>query len=158
MIDAAAMTAADIMTANVVTVGPDTSVGVIAALLLDHEISAVPVIDGERHVLGIVSEGDLLGHPPAGSPRRRWLRLFDRESVSLEEIATAQHKKARDVMTHPAVTVVDRTPVDVLATLMHRRRLKRVPVLRDGRLAGIVSRSDVLAALVRGHLPDRERR
>lgn len=153
MIDAAAMKAADIMTKAVVTVGPETSVSEIAGLLLDHGIGAVPVTDENCHVLGIVSEGDLLGHPPAGSPRSRWLRLFDPAALSLEDIATARYRKAREVMTRPAITVVDHTPIAVLATLMHRRRLKRVPVLRDGRLVGIVSRGDVLAALVPRHEP-----
>jgi CBS-domain-containing membrane protein len=151
------MKAADIMTTAVVAVGPETSVSEIAGLLLDHQISAVPVIDEEQHVLGIVSEDDLLGHPPSDSPRGRWLRLFDPAAVSLEDIASARHRKAREVMTHPAVTVLDHTPVTVLATLMHRRRLKRVLVLQEGRLVGIVSRSDVLEALVRRHQPDGDR-
>jgi CBS domain-containing protein len=151
------MRAADIMTKEVVTARPETSVSEIARLLLDHGISAVPIIDDERRVLGIVSEDDLLGHPPSGSPRSRWLRLFDQTAVSLEQIATARHRKAREVMTSPAVTVVDHTPLAVLAGLMHRRRVKRVPVLHDGRLAGIVSRSDVLAALVHRGQPDESR-
>lgn len=143
------MNAAEVMTREVVTVRPDTSVGEIAGLLLDHKISAVPVIDDNRHVVGIVTEGDLLGRPPSGSPRAWWLQLFDKGAVRLEEIATARHWKACDVMSKPVVTVVDQTPVDVLATLMRRRRLKRVPVLRDGKLVGIVSRTDLLEALMR---------
>ena len=123
------MNAAEIMTKEVVTVRPDTSVGEIADLLLDHKVSAVPVIDNDRHVVGIVSEGDLLGHPPSGSPRAWWLRLFNDGTVCLEEIATARHLNARDVMTKPVVTVVDQTPVDVLATQMRRRKVKRAPVL-----------------------------
>jgi len=63
------MNAAEIMTKEVVTVKPDTSVGEIAGLLLDHKISALPVVDDDRHIVGIVSEGDLLGQPPSGSPR-----------------------------------------------------------------------------------------
>jgi CBS-domain-containing membrane protein len=143
------MNAAEIMTKRVVTVGPDTSVGDIAGVLLGHKISAVPVIDDNRHVIGIVSEGDLLGQPPSGSPRAWWLRLFNEGAVCLEEIATARHLKARDIMTKPVVTVVDQTPIDVLATLMRRRRVKRVPVLQDGKLVGIVSRADLLEALMR---------
>ena len=143
------MNAAEIMTKRVITVRPDTSVGEIADLLLDHKVSAVPVIDNDRQVVGIVSEGDLLGHPPSGSPRAWWLRRFNDGTVCLEEIATARHLKARDVMTKPVVTVVDQTPVDVLATLMRRRRVKRVPVLQDGKLVGIVSRADLLEALMR---------
>jgi len=143
------MYAAEIMTKEVVTVRPNTTVGEIADLLLDHKISAVPVIDDDRHVVGIVSEGDLLGHPPSGSPHAWWLRLFSESIVSLEEIATARHLKAHDIMTKPAVTVVDQTPIDVLATLMRHRRVKRLPVLRDSKLVGIVSRTDVLEALMR---------
>ena len=143
------MNAAEVMTREIVTVRPDTSVGEIAGLLLNHKISAVPVIDDDRHVVGIVSEGDLLGQPPSGSPRAWWLQLFDEGAVCLEEIATARHLKACDVMSKPVVTVVDQTPVDVLATLMRRRRLKRVPVLQEGKLVGIVSRIDLLEALMR---------
>jgi CBS domain-containing protein len=147
------MKAADIMTRNVVTVAPDTSVPEIAALLLLNRISALPVVDEAGCVLGIVSEGDLLGRPPAGSPRASWLRLFDENAVLLEEIATARHLKAREVMTKPAVTVGEDTPIEVLATLMRRRRIKRVPILRDGKLAGIVSRADLLDALLRQPQP-----
>jgi CBS domain-containing protein len=147
------MRAADIMTREVVTVGPDASVCEIAALLLLNRISAVPVVDEAGHVLGLVSEGDLLGRPPAGSTHASWLRLFDEGAVLLEEIATARHLKARDVMTKPAVTVGDDTPIAVLATLMRRRRLKRVPILHQGKLAGIVSRADLLDALMREDRP-----
>ena len=109
-------TASVIMTTKVVTVTPETSVAEIASLLLEHKISAVPVIDDEQGVVGIVSEGDLLGRPPSGSPRGWWLRLFDESAACLEEIATARHLKARDVMTSPAVTVgeadADRHPGD----------------------------------------------
>ncbi|MGA8756100.1 MAG: CBS domain-containing protein [Stellaceae bacterium] len=142
-------TASTIMTTKVVTVTPETSVAEIASLLLEHKISAVPVIDDEQRVVGIVSEGDLLGRPPCGSPRGWWLRLFDESAACLEEIATARHLKARDVMTSPAVTVGEETPIDILATLMRRRRVKRVPILLDGRLVGIISRADVLDALAR---------
>jgi CBS domain-containing protein len=140
---------AEIMTSKVVTATPETSFPEIARLLLENKISAVPVIDDGDRVLGIVSDGDLLGRPPASSPRGWWLKLFNESAVSLEEIATARHLKARDIMTSPAVTAGVQTPIDVLATLMRRRRVKRIPVLEQGRLVGIVSRTDVLDALVR---------
>jgi CBS domain-containing protein len=143
------MKAADIMTRKVVTVTRGAGVADIAGLLLANKISAVPVVDEEGRVLGIVSEGDLLGRPATHSPRASWLRLFDESAVLLEEIATARHLVAGDVMTAPAVTVVEDTPIAVLAGLMRRRRLKRIPIVREGRLAGIVSRSDVLGALLR---------
>jgi CBS domain-containing protein len=85
----------------------------------------------------------------AGSHRAWWLRLFDERAVLLEDVATARDLTARDVMTTPAVTVAEETPVDVLASLMRRRRVKRLPVLRAGQLTGLVSRADLLDALVR---------
>lgn len=145
------MNAADIMTREVVTVRPDTSVSAVAHLLRDHNISAVPVVDDHDHVVGIISEGDLLGKPPSRSPRGWWLRLFDDEAVCLEEIATARHLKAQDVMTRDVVSVLDQAPMDLLATLMRRHKLKRVPIVRDGKLVGIVSRADLLDALLGDH-------
>ena len=142
------MNTADIMTREVVTVRPDTSVSAVAHLLHDHKISSVPVVDDHDHVVGIISEGDLLGRPPSRSPRGWWLRLFDDEAVCLEEIATARHLKAREIMTRDVVSILDQAPIDLLATMMRRHRLKRVPVVREGKLVGIVSRADVLDALV----------
>ena len=142
------MNGADIMTRKVVPARPDTSVSAVARLLLDNKISSVPVVDDHDHVVGIISEGDLLGRPPSRSPRGWWLRLFDDEAVCLEEIATARHLKAREIMTRDVVSIVDQAPIDLLATLMRRHRLKRVPVVREGKLVGIVSRADLLDALV----------
>jgi CBS-domain-containing membrane protein len=142
------MNAAKVMTREVVTVRPDTRVGGSPVRWVDHKISAIPVIDDDRHVVGIVSEGDLLASPPPVA-RAWWLRFFNEGAVCLEEIATAGHLKARDVMIKPVVTVVDQTPVDVVATLMRCRRVKRVPVLREGKIVGIVSRADLLEATMR---------
>lgn len=142
------MNASDIMTSRVLTVSPDASISTLARLLLDNKISAAPVVDEEGHVVGIIGEGDLLGRPSARSPRGWWLRLFDEQAVCLEELATARHLKVRDVMTRQVVSVSDQAPIDLIATLMHRRKLKRVPIIRDGKLVGIVSRADLLDAFV----------
>ncbi len=143
------MNAAEIMTKEVLTVGPDTSVGEIASLLLDNAITGVPVVDDAGRVLGIVSESDLIGEASSNTRRAWWLRLFAERAETLEEIAAARDMKARDVMTRPAVTVGEHTPLAILAALMRRRRINRVPVLRDGRLVGIVSRADLLYAITR---------
>jgi CBS domain-containing protein len=137
------------MTAKVVTVSPETSVAEIARLLLEHKISAMPVDDDEHRVIGIVSEGDLPGQPPTGSPRGSWLRFFDDGAACLEQIATGRHLRARSVMTSPAVTVGEPAPIDVLATLMRHHRVKRAPVVKNRKLIGILSRTDVLDALAR---------
>ena len=142
-------TSPHIMTRQVVTEPIPTRRRRVARLMLTHRVSAIPVVDDEARVVGIVSDHDLLRRPPSDSPRAWWLRLFDESAACLEDIATARHLHARDVMTSPAVTVGDKTPIDVLATLMRRRRVKRVPVLQHGRLVGIVSRTDLLDALVR---------
>jgi CBS-domain-containing membrane protein len=145
------MKAADIMTRRVVTANADTSIAEIARLMLSHRVSAIPVIDDQSHVIGIVSEHDLLRHPPADSPRAGWMKLFDKGSVTLEQIPTAPDRRARDVMQVRVRTVSDATPIGVLASLMQRRRLKHLPVLCRGKLIGIVSRGDVIAALLRDH-------
>ena len=142
---------ADIMTRAVVTAGPDAAINGIARLMLEHRIGAVPIIDAEGHLAGIVTDHDLLRHPPKDSPRAWWLRLFDEDAVCLEDIATARHRAARDVMIRQVTTVSDETPVSVLGSLMRRRKLKHVPVVHDGRLVGIVSRGDLLDALVKPH-------
>jgi len=142
------MKAADIMTRQVVTARPDAAVSEIARLMLTHHIGAIPVVDDEARVVGIVSDHDLLRHPPSDSPRAWWLRLFDENAVCLEDIATARHLKVADVMQRRVRTVSDTTPIGVLGSLMRRRKLKHVPVLHRGKLVGIVSRSDLLDALV----------
>ena len=145
----AGIRAGDIMSRALVTANPDTSVSVAAQLLLAHQIGALPVVDADGHVAGIVSDHDLLRHPPADSPRAWWLRLFDANAVFLEEIAAARDVPVRAIMASHVVTVSDVTPIGVLASMMRRRKLRHVPVLHDGKLVGIVSRGDLLDALLR---------
>jgi len=145
------MKVADIMTRQVVTANADTSVADIAQMMLTHHVSAIPVVDEQTHLIGIVSEHDLLRHPPGDSPRAWWLRLFDKHLVCLEEIATARHRRAKDVMQVRVRTVSEAMPIGVLGSLMQRRRLKHLPVLHGGKLIGIVSRGDLIAALTKDH-------
>ena len=145
------MKVADIMTGDVVTAKPDTSVSDTAQLMLANRIGAIPVVDDEDRVVGIVSDHDLLRHPPSDSPRAWWLRLFDKDAVCLEDIAAARDLPVRDVMVRHVTTVSDDMPIGVLGSLMRRRKLKHVPVTRGGRLVGIVSRGDLLDALVKQH-------
>ena len=142
------MNAADIMTRQVVTARPDAEVREIARLMLTHRVGAIPIVDDELRVVGIVSDHDLLRHPPSDSPRAWWLRLFDENAICLEDVATARDLKVADVMVRRVTTVSDTTPIGVLGSFMRRRKLKHVPVLHSGKLVGIVSRSDLLDALV----------
>jgi CBS domain-containing protein len=147
------MDAFDVMTASVVTVRPDTSTQAIASLLLEHGISAVPVIDESGEIVGMVSEGDLLRLSDADREARRdwWLSLLaEGEALNPQYLAhLGEHKRtARDIMSAPIVTVTPHTDVSEIGKLLTTHRIKRVPVLRDGRIVGIVSRADLVRALV----------
>jgi CBS-domain-containing membrane protein len=143
------MQAKDVMTTTVVTVPPDTRVEQIAALLLERRISGVPVVDAGGRLLGIVTEGDLMRRPEMGTERQRgwWLRFFGDERERAEEYARAHGSRADQVMTRNVVTVSEETPVREIARLLEERHIKRVPVVRDGRVVGIVSRANLLHGL-----------
>lgn len=143
------MLARDVMTTNAVTISPGTPVAEIAKLLIERRISAVPVVDAEGRVLGIVSEGDLMRRPESESEPHHswWLRLFESPEEHAAEYAKTHGLRAEDVMTREVVSVAEDRPVGEIAELLEERRIKRVPVTRDGRLVGIVSRADLLRAL-----------
>lgn len=144
--------AKDVMTANVITARPDSSVAEIGRLLLDHGISAVPVVSDDGVPIGMVSEGDLLGRPPPERlARRDWWLAVVTGAQPLDDNFRAQVKAtgrtAREIMTAPLVTVSETTGLGEIARLLAIHHIKRVPVLRDGRLVGIVSRADVLGTI-----------
>jgi CBS domain-containing protein len=143
------MQAKDIMTTRVHTVRPETTVAEIAALLLANHISAVPVVDEDNHVLGIVSEGDLMRRPESQTVRHRswWLALWTLPEERAVEYAKAHGRHAGDVMTRNVVSIDEDTPLDAIAALLETHRIKRVPVVHDGRLVGIVSRANLLHGL-----------
>ena len=142
------MQAKDIMTVNVISVSQDTPVHELVGLLLKHRISALPVVDSERKVVGIVSEGDLLRPEGASRAEMRgpwWLEAFFAGlPVTYEK---AQGRTAGAMMTRIVITVDENTPLNEIAELLERHHIKRVPVLSDGRLAGIVSRANLLHGL-----------
>lgn len=144
------MKARDIMTSPVITVEPQTSVGEIARLLLDKRISAVPVVDASGSLLGIVSEGDLLRRPEARTERRRskWLELLLDRNVSAAEFVKTHGREAQDVMTTDVVEVGPEIEADEIVALLERHHIKRVPVVEEGRVVGIVSRANLLSLLV----------
>lgn len=150
------MQARDVMSKAVVSVAPETPVGRIAALLMEHGISAVPVVDHDK-VIGMVSEGDLLGRSgsAAAEDRRDWWLAWVAEGHALPPgyltSAATRERTAREVMVHPVVTIDADLDVREIATLLIGRRIKRVPVLENGKLVGIVSRADLLAAMAGEH-------
>jgi CBS domain-containing protein len=146
--------AASIMTRDVLSVGPDTTIKDAAARLSDRGVSAAPVVDGDGHLLGMVSEGDLM--QPFGRQRalRRawWLNvLAEGEQLAPEfrDYLRLDTRRVRDVMTKDVVTVGESADVSEIADLLTKHRIKRVPVVREGKLVGVVSRADLVRALAR---------
>jgi CBS domain-containing protein len=148
------MRAMDVMTTNVITVEPDTSVQELATLLSERGISGVPVVDNkDTRLVGIVSEGDLLHRAETGTERRtqrrrsRWLDTFASDQEAARDYVKAHGRTVREIMTRDVITVSDTTELADIATLLETRRIRRVPVVRDGKLVGIVSRANLVRAL-----------
>ncbi|MBQ0893072.1 CBS domain-containing protein [Micromonospora purpureochromogenes] len=145
----------DVMTRDVATVGEETPYRDIVDVLIRRGVSAVPVVDGFRRVLGVVSEADLLHKVErAGNPDQR--RVFEgrRRRVAREK---ADALVAKELMTAPAVTTYPESPLPAAARLMDQEVVKRLPVLDDlGRLVGIVTRSDLLRVHLRSDAEIRE--
>lgn len=143
------MQARDVMSTRIVSVTPETLVEDIAKLLLEAGVSAVPVVDGEGRPQGIVSEGDLLQRDESETAPRRswWLDLLSSSDEKARNYVKRHGHTAADVMTSSVVAVAEDTPLAEIAETLEKRRIKRVPVLRDGKLVGIVSRADLLRGL-----------
>ena len=141
------MKAKDIMTRRVITVDADKPVKDVAKLLLERNISAVPVVDDANKVVGIVSEGDLVFRHEIGTDQPRhswWLNLINDNTALANEYLKTHGKVARDVMTRDVVTVTEDAPVAEIARLMEKNHIKRVPVVEDDKLVGIVSRANIV--------------
>src|SRR5215468_6195407 len=143
------MRAMDVMTSGVITVGEDATVPEAAKLLADHGISAVPVVDKQDRVIGMVSEGDLLHRAETGTERRRswWLDMMASTNKLAGDYVKSHSGKVKDVMTRNVLLVTETTSVADIALLLETNRIKRVPVVRDGKLVGIVSRANLVQAL-----------
>jgi CBS domain-containing protein len=110
--------------------------------MLQYAISGLPVVDDAGHLVGIVTEGDFLRRTETGTERRhrpRWLEFLLGPRRLADEYVHSHSRKVEEVMTRRVVTVAEETPVDEIARLMERHRIKRVPVVRDNRVVGIIS-------------------
>lgn len=143
------MKARDIMTAPVIAATPDTSVREIAELLLEKRISGLPIVQNEK-VVGILSESDLLRRVEAGTEARRpkWLEALIDPNIQAADFAQSRGVLARDVMTRDIIAVDSDADLRDIAKIFEQRRIKRVPVLENGRLVGIISRANLLRALM----------
>jgi len=144
------MQAIDIMRTELITVSPRDTVDHAARLMLEHRVSGLPVVDDEGLLVGIVSEGDLLHRVENDTDRNRSMlrEMFASPARLAAEFLKSTGREVKDVMTPEPITVSESTLLAGIADLFDRNRIKRVPVLRDGRLVGIVSRTDLLRALV----------
>ena len=139
----------DIMSTKVVTVSPSTTVRDIAGLMVEKHVSGLPVLSDSGTLVGIVSEGDLLRRPELGTQkhRRRWVSFFSGVDEQAREFTKTHALRAGDVMTEQVIHVSEQTPLGDVVGLMEKHNIKRLPVLSDGKLVGIVSRADLLRAL-----------
>src|SRR6516164_8675471 len=150
------MRALDVMVRDVVTVHPDMDVAEAVKLLIEHDVSALPVLNNEGNLVGVLSEADLIHRAEIGTEKHRpwWLEAVTGGSTLAEEFAKSHGKKVGEVMTDGVISVAEETPLSEIAALFERKRIKRVPVVKDGKLDGIVSRSNLIQALASavGHI------
>jgi CBS domain-containing protein len=146
------VTARDIMTKDVVTVSPQTTVAEIAALLTQHNIAGVPVVDEDRHVLGVVTEADLLvrsarPHFPHYIQLLEGFVFLESPKRFDEEVRKMIAMTAEEIMTRDVITCSPDAGVEDVATLMVDRNVNRIMVTEGDRLVGIVTRADIVKTL-----------
>ena len=143
------MKARDVMVSPVITVSPHASVKEVAKTFLERHISAVPVVDEKGKLVGIISEGDLLHRTEAGTERQRpwWLRAFIGPDTLAAEYTKAHARHVADAMTREVVTASPETPLHEVAALLEKNLIKRVPIVENGQLVGLVSRANLIQAV-----------
>jgi CBS domain-containing protein len=143
------MKAADVMVSTVITVGPECSVQDVAETLLENRISAVPVVTDGGDLVGIVSEGDLIRRTEIDTERRRsrWLALLLGTQPLAAEFVKSNAGMVADVMTRDVIVATPDTPLRQIAALLEKNGIKRVPIVSNGKLVGIVSRANLVQAL-----------
>ena len=143
------MKAMDVMVRDVITIKPDDDVVEAVRLLIEHDVSALPVIDEKGMVIGVISEADLMRREEIGTEkhRSRWVEVMTPAITLAAEFTKAHGRKVGEIMSDTVVSASEETPLGEIATLLEKHRIKRVPVLRGGKLVGIVSRANLIQAL-----------
>ena len=145
------MLASDVMTGAAITIAPDATVADAARIMAEKGLSGLPVVGLSGQLVGIVTEGDLLRRKELGSETRRtwWARLFRDDKSLAGEFAKAHGRFVRQVMTRNVICVRHDTPIGRVAELLSTLDVKRLPVLKNGALVGVVSRRDVMRSLAK---------
>ncbi len=145
-----AVQAQDVMTRRLICTSPDASIVQAAHLMLQNHISGLPVVDAGGTLVGIVTEGDFLRRAEINTDRRRsrWIEFLTGPGKLADEYTQSHGRKVAEVMTDDLHTITEDTPLDEIVRLMERHRIKRLPVLRDSKLVGIVTRANVMRAVV----------
>lgn len=143
------MKAQDIMTRNVISVEVEEPVLRAARLMLQNRISGLPVVDATGSLVGMVTEGDFLRRGEIGTQRHRprWLEFLIGPGRLANEYVRACGRKVGEIMTPDPYTITEDASLEAVVELMERHRIKRLPVVRDGRMVGIVSRANLMHAL-----------
>lgn len=144
------MKASEVMTPRVISIEPDAPIMRAVRLMLQNRVSGLPVIGPKGELVGMVTEGDFIRRGEIGTQRRRnrWLEFLIGPGRLADEYVHARGRKVEEVMTREPITVTPDTPLDEVVRLMERHRIKRLPVLREGALVGIVTRANIMHALV----------
>ncbi len=143
------MKAADVMARNVVTIGPDDSVARAARLMTENDVSALPVVAADGQMVGIISEADLLRREEIGTASRtaQWVETLTPSATLAAEFAKSHGKRVSDLMSENVIVVTEDASINEIAAILEHHRIKRVPVVRDHELVGIVSRANLIQAL-----------
>jgi CBS domain-containing protein len=144
------MKARDVMTPRVISIETDAPIMRAVRLMLQNRISGLTVVGPKGELVGMVTEGDFIRRGEIGTQRRRsrWLEFLIGPGRLADEYVHARGRKVEEVMTREPITVTEDTPLDEVVRLMERHRIKRLPVLREGALVGIVARANIMHALV----------
>jgi CBS domain-containing protein len=144
------MRVSDVMTRNVVSIRPDDTILKAARLMLQGRISGLPVVDSKGDLVGMVTEGDFLRRTEIGTEHERpkWIQFVLGPGRLADEFTRVSGRKVEDVMTQDPVTVGEDIDLAGVVELMERNRVKRLPVVRDGKIVGIISRANLMRAIV----------
>jgi CBS domain-containing protein len=144
------MEAQDVMSSPVFSITPTESVTSAIRTMLQNHISGLPVIDAQGRLQGMITEGDLLRRAETGTQRQRprWIAFLLGPGRLADEYVHTHGRQVSEIMTPDPVAVSEDTPLEAVVSLMEKRRVKRVPVIRDSKVVGIISRANLLHALV----------